>query len=769
MVEDDAPSSKGHREDSSKMAKSTSIHLPRLEKKAMPVYASNDPLVVRLSNDFEGIIEQIGSLRLTHDRETGKCEPVVDRETRETTDRPNFDGPAISISSEDDSEDEDKDEDDSGHCGRLVERGPMKPQFISTPRNQPYLPPDGLVHSWKTNQVSVSDYTLYNNNKELISRLDQLQNATRNVINSWNGRDRHASETDLASLRDPSEDTLLMIINRGAFQPAQNDSEDNFNLPEPPTEWQISPCNPIGSPQVHTANYRPPQVPSDSSNCSSSLHSFSPSSNQSYSDTPSPDNQVNEQLGEDLRSLTWNGDHLKSLIHSETNNTTNTVDTIDEWQLIEEFLRDLEKEEPEEKETQEESNASKSSNVLYPMQRNIPQPDAPQTSNPLEKKETREESNAPRSNNVLYPMQRNIPQPDAPQTSNPPFAGHHHPSSIMGANIVSPFERPQRERKPSSPQLRHILPWPSLNLPSTNASERLKEELDPKAVERAMSCLLKRSVSELAKQDEDGDTMLMCLVGHPEELAQKRAYLVPLVERLSMSPGALTVMNNRGEDALYLAALNCPEFSYVTGYLAATMLQKGIDISQRLYHIRGNSLIHAAAEQGDSHGEILAELLALKTVQGHAVFDLSRRNYDGKTALHVAVRSHNPAKGVICVATVKLLLKHGADPKITETKCGDTALHMAVSLNCDPVLVTVLLDTHDTDLVNMTNYNHNTALHQAATVSNSFSLEKQRDIFWQLVYAGGYTNVLNREGKTPLALVSPERKDAIRKIVYKRS
>ncbi|XP_076629924.1 uncharacterized protein LOC143346064 [Colletes latitarsis] len=731
MVEDDAPSSKGHREDSSKMAKASTMPLPRLEKKAMPVYVPKDPLVVCLSNDFEGIIEQIGSLRLTHDRETGKCEPVIDRETRESTDRPNFNGPAISSSSssEDDSS---EDEDESGHCGRLVERGPMKPQFISTPRNRPYLPPDELIHSLKTNQVSVSDYdTLYN--KELISRLDQLQNATRNVINSWNGRDRNASETGLASLRDPSEDTLLMIINRGAFQPAQNDSEDNFNLPEPPTEWQISPCSPIGSPQVHTAKYRPPQVPSDSSNCSSSLHSFSPSSNQSYSDTPSPDNQVNEQLGEDLRSLTWNGDHfIKSLIYSETNNITNTIDTIDnEWQLIEEVLRELEEEKPEKKETQEESNTSK-------------------------------------SNNVLYPIQRNIPQPDAPQMSSPPFADHH-PSSIMGTNIVSPFERLQKERKPSSPQQRHILPWPSLNLPSTNASERLKEELDPKAVERAMSCLLKRSVTELAKQDEDGDTMLMCLVGHPEELVQKKAYLVPLVERLSMSPGALTVMNNRGEDALYLAALNCPEFSYVTGYLAATMLQKGIDISQRLYHIRGNSLIHSVAEQGDSHGEILAELLALKTVQGHAVFDLSRRNYDGKTALHVAVQSHNPTKEVMCVATVKLLLKHGADPKIKETKCGDTALHMAVSSNCDPALVKVLLATHDTNLVNMTNYNHNTALHQAATVSNSISLERQREIFWLLIYAGGYTNVLNREGKTPLALVSPERKDALRKIVYKRS
>lgn len=75
----------------------------------------------------------------------------------------------------------------------------------------------------------------------------------------------------------------------------------------------------------------------------------------------------------------------------------------------------------------------------------------------------------------------------------------------------------------------------------------------------------------------------MCLVSHPNELLENLAYLVPLVERLSIIDGALTIMNNRGEDALYLATLNCPQFSFVVGYLAATMLEKGININQKLY------------------------------------------------------------------------------------------------------------------------------------------------------------------------------------------
>lgn len=78
----------------------------------------------------------------------------------------------------------------------------------------------------------------------------------------------------------------------------------------------------------------------------------------------------------------------------------------------------------------------------------------------------------------------------------------------------------------------------------------------------------------------------MCLVSDPEELTKKKAYLAPLVERLGNMPDALSRVNNCGVDALYLAAINCPEMPYVSGYLAAAMLQKGININQRLYYVR---------------------------------------------------------------------------------------------------------------------------------------------------------------------------------------
>jgi len=63
----------------------------------------------------------------------------------------------------------------------------------------------------------------------------------------------------------------------------------------------------------------------------------------------------------------------------------------------------------------------------------------------------------------------------------------------------------------------------------------------------------------------------------------------------------------------------------------------------------------------------------------------------GRTALHIAVESHDPTgRGIKSLATTRLLLENGADLKVKESKCGDTALHMAASLNCDPTLVKVI-------------------------------------------------------------------------------
>lgn len=68
----------------------------------------------------------------------------------------------------------------------------------------------------------------------------------------------------------------------------------------------------------------------------------------------------------------------------------------------------------------------------------------------------------------------------------------------------------------------------------------------------------------------------------------------------------------------------------------------------------------------------------------------------GKTALHVAVESHDPTgRGIKSLVTTRLLLENGADLNIKEHKRGDTALHMAASLSCDPTLVKVIHPRRD--------------------------------------------------------------------------
>lgn len=46
--------------------------------------------------------------------------------------------------------------------------------------------------------------------------------------------------------------------------------------------------------------------------------------------------------------------------------------------------------------------------------------------------------------------------------------------------------------------------------------------------------------------------------------------------------------------------------------------------------LQGDTLIHALAVKGDSHADVLVELLSLRNSQGTLVFDVSKRNNDGR-------------------------------------------------------------------------------------------------------------------------------------------
>lgn len=79
----------------------------------------------------------------------------------------------------------------------------------------------------------------------------------------------------------------------------------------------------------------------------------------------------------------------------------------------------------------------------------------------------------------------------------------------------------------------------------------------------------------------------------------------------------------------------------------------------------------------------------------------------------------------------------------------------------------MLLSKATPSVVNETNYMYNTPLHMAAA-SNSVNFERQKEVCRLLIQVGGQTNIQNRQGKTPLALVSAERKEDIKRIFYKK-
>jgi len=71
----------------------------------------------------------------------------------------------------------------------------------------------------------------------------------------------------------------------------------------------------------------------------------------------------------------------------------------------------------------------------------------------------------------------------------------------------------------------------------------------------------------------------------------------------------------------------------------------------------------------------------------------------------MAVESHDPiGRGIKSLATTRLLLENGADLKAKESKCGDTALHMAATLSCDPTLLKVIYLRDPTISITRLNY-----------------------------------------------------------------
>ncbi|CAL7946729.1 unnamed protein product [Xylocopa violacea] len=645
------------------------------------------------SSDIDNVIERIENIRLTRDRAVGNGREQDDRSDEKENGK-----------------ERDSDEADGED---LIERGPTKLPICASTRNQPYR--TGIQKAWQseTNETRVIDKAVKKilRDEELREKLnpcfERLEEECSSQIvhdlqwNVSNKRGRRGRAVFLPPVKrffqlfDDTEyenysiDDLLKNVQDGLLQSAQCPTQYSpLGWPktsEPCFEFSVD--NVVGA--ASGLDSRDSNLGQNVGGPSASYRpgqvAFSHSSLSSSSSV----------------SIPFDWEH-----GTETDASTES--------LIQELMSSLEEEGPNAFRNIENGGTAKT-------------PRYPETTS-----STAAQKDIVAGNNVCSLADLNLDMEKSTITSN----------DFQIPTTIPSFEssRCVRSADRSTP-----MPWSILNLPSKcseKASEKLKEMMDPKEMERAMVAILKRSPEMLAKRDGDGYTTLMCLVSSPDELTRNMAYLVPLVERLTTE--ALTAKNNRGEDALYLAAINCAEFPFVTAYLAASMLDKGIDLDRLSY--RGDTLIHSIAANGDTHRETLAELLALKTTRGNRLFDLSKPNEDGRTALHVAIRSHKPfTERISSLGMVSLLLEYGADPRAKERKTGNNALHLAISSSCDPVLVKLLLKHGGSELANASNENLDTPLRVAAAAVSSSgksieSLERQTEVCRLLIEAGSDMN-----------------------------
>ncbi|KAM3923667.1 B-cell lymphoma 3 protein [Leptodactylus fuscus] len=183
--------------------------------------------------------------------------------------------------------------------------------------------------------------------------------------------------------------------------------------------------------------------------------------------------------------------------------------------------------------------------------------------------------------------------------------------------------------------------------------------------------------------DEDGDTALHIAVAHGNlSIAQR------VISLLNYGRRDIDVPNNLRQTPLHLAVItDQPEF-------VALLLQHRA--SPIIPDRNGQTCVHLACEYGS--------VRSLEALMRAGIRDLEATNYQGMTALHVAIRSGRRD-------ITACLLEHGADMNAMDLKSGKSPLIQAVESGFEE-LVSLLLQRGAE--INGSTYAGNTALHVAS-------------------------------------------------------
>ncbi|XP_059484032.1 uncharacterized protein LOC132201688 [Neocloeon triangulifer] len=266
-------------------------------------------------------------------------------------------------------------------------------------------------------------------------------------------------------------------------------------------------------------------------------------------------------------------------------------------------------------------------------------------------------------------------------------------------------------------------------------------------------------LKNLTKPLKDGDTMLMIFIANPSsarQIAENLNYnslqeklfrlcsIFHLVERFHREcPQALEAKNSLNQSVLHLAASNCYDHPLVAPYVAEKLQLHGYDFKQyctamHCKMIGGGNLLHCIAQNGDTHAEVLNNLLQVEKLRELKDSPCHLSDYLVHTPLHVAIKAQNSdeTNTIKSVKTVKYLIDHNVI--LTKKVCNfmmNSALHNALQGRPSYELVELILN-HSRDEVNVLGLNDMHPLMILAKASSQLKEEETLRILKLLLNKG---------------------------------
>ncbi|XP_017313475.2 NF-kappa-B inhibitor zeta [Ictalurus punctatus] len=258
---------------------------------------------------------------------------------------------------------------------------------------------------------------------------------------------------------------------------------------------------------------------------------------------------------------------------------------------------------------------------------------------------------------------------------------------------------------------------------------------------------------DLISKDGDGDTFLHIAV------AQGRRALAYVLARKMCEIGMLDVKEHNNQSAFQVSVAANQHL------IAQDLLSMGALVNTT--DSWGRSPLHVCAEKG--HTLILQAIQKAMQNNGLKV-NIEAVNYDGLTALHMAVLTHNAVvqelshvvapqspqnaalmqKRKLLGECINTLLLMGASYGSKDRKSGRTVLHMAAE-EANVELLRLFLDQPDSlSVINAKAYNGNTALHMAAAQNGR---QAQADAVQLMMRRGADPSIKNLENEQPIQLV----------------